>query len=118
MGWAKALYIDSLYAEAARDAHAQAEQENKMVVNSVTQMHQRFNDMNLPQAAQDILDATNARLNAAIANNTVPELLTEMRAQQTPETNAQIDRAVHQVMNRVNQPEPFTGTPHKINESE
>ena len=90
---------------------------NKMVVNSVTQMHQRFITMSTnQQTVLDILDATNARLNAAIANNTVPELLREMRAQQTPETNAQIDRAVQQVMNRVNQPEPFTGTPHKINE--
>ena len=92
---------------------------NKMVVNSVTRMHQRFNNMSTnQQAIQDILDATNARLNAAIANNTVPELLREMSAQQTPETNAQIDRAVQQVMNRANQPQPFTGTPHKIDETE
>ena len=90
---------------------------NKMVVNSVTRMHQRFNNMSTnQQTVQDILDAANARINAAITNNTVPELLREMSAQQTPETNAQIDRAVQQVMNRTNQPQPFTGTPHKINE--
>ena len=90
---------------------------NKMVVNSVTRMHQRFNNMSTnQQQIQDILDAANARLNAAIANNTVPELLREMSAQQTPEANAQIDRAVQQVMNQANKPQPFTGTPHKINE--
>ena len=44
MGWAKALYIDSLYAYAARDAHAQEEQERRkagMAVNSGSLMLKR-----------------------------------------------------------------------------
>ena len=44
MGWAKALYIDSLYADAARDAHAQEEQEQQragMAVNSGSLMLKR-----------------------------------------------------------------------------
>ena len=67
----------------------------------------------IPQEVQDIVD----RANAAIRNNTVQEHLQELSAQRTEEENAQIERAVQQVMNRAQRVEPFTGTPHKIDET-
>ena len=67
----------------------------------------------IPQEVQDIVD----RANAAIRNNTVQEHIQELRAHRTEEENAQIDRAVQQVMNRAQRVEPFTGTPHKIDET-
>jgi len=70
----------------------------------------------IPQEVQDIVD----RANAAIRNNTVQEHLQELSAQRTEEENAQIERGVQQVMNRAQQlerVEPFTGTPHKIDET-
>ena len=60
MGWAKALYIDSLYAEAARDAHAQAEQERTrtgMAVNSGSLMLKRCREAQKMHGHDSPIDA-------------------------------------------------------------
>ncbi len=66
----------------------------------------------LPPEVQNLI----ARANAAIQNNSVQSYIQELREGFTPEQNVAVQNQAERITRSI-PPQPFTGTPHRLNES-